>query len=186
MSSLIKKRDLIDLEERLKEVSELSDRTHSVIAQRKLLPDLIAKFQEHFDPMAAQIDQWAKLDRSGRDNLPNLAEQCSELSIELADSLKLALQIDQLVGKGQMSIVLSQETITVRQLTNQLDEKLEAIMKQLTSDKELGQSSSKNTREMLRARIEKNMAKLDEITSQIDAADGDCLRALRLGSAIVL
>ena len=107
LGEIIKPRDLIDLEERLKEVSELADRTNNIITARAKLPSLFHDFKEHFDPMASQINKWSKLDRVGRNAHPNLTELCTELSIELADSLKLAIQIDQLIIQGQMSIELS-------------------------------------------------------------------------------
>ena len=107
LGEIIQPRDLIDLEERLKEVSELADRTLNIITARAKLPSLFNDFNEHYDPMATQIKKWSNLDRTGRNTYSNLTELCTELSIELADSLKLAIQIDQLIIQGQMSIELS-------------------------------------------------------------------------------
>ena len=59
-----------------------------------------------------------------------------------------------------------------------MDDELESIIKQLSLDKELDHSS-KNTHEMLKARIEKNMKKLNEISDKIESNDLDGLRALR-------
>ena len=70
------------------------------------------------------------------------------------------------------------KVITLRQLTGNLDDELESIIKQLSLDKELDHSS-KNTHEMLKARIEKNMSKLNDISDKIESNDLDGLRALR-------
>ena len=178
LSEVIKSRDLYDLQERLKEVSELADRTSLIIGAREKVVPLLNDFKEQFFPIYNQIEQWSGYDRQSRETCQNLAELCGELSIELADSLKLAIQVDQLLVQAQLQLSVREKPMTLRQLTGNLDDQLESIIKLLAKDKELDHSA-KSSSEMFERRIEKNLSKLGEINNEIESTSFDQLRVLR-------
>ena len=156
----------------------MADRTSLIIGAREKVVPLLNDFKEHFFPIFNQIEEWSGYDRQKRESVPNLAELCSELSIELADSLKLAIQIDQLLVQAQLQLTVSEKPMTLRQLTGNLDDQLESIIKLLAQDKELDHSA-KSSSEMFEKRIEKNLSKLSKVNNELESTDLDQLRVLR-------